>query len=229
MALDTEACRDYAAGGIINTDDNLYLEFASPLNIGNLGDSSWIILRLSSYRSRPLRESGFLTASASQWEGVRRSGEARRESLLIEFKAWPGEKIAKLRRLPEDAADFGPARRLLSLHLMSRGIGQIHAGNVESAFRSLREAVELHPKSWDAQIHLGLALLQLGRFEESIVSLQRALELRPNRWWAHDYLSLALAEAGRVPEAVESLRAAIALNPNGLGLAERPARLTNGL
>jgi spermidine synthase len=225
MALDTDDVRDYAAGAIVNTDDNLYIEFASPMSIGT-SEAQQNRFVLNSYREAPWNGSGLLNATDAQLERVSRSRELRGRTLAISREA-PREKIRGLRKILKEAPDFGPARLSLSIELLNLALAEDRAGRSGAAARTMQEAVELHPKSWDAERVLGIALMRLGRFEESIVHLKRALKLRPNRWIVYAHLSSALAGAGRVPEAVEVLRTAIAINPDDAALAARLKRLTD--
>jgi spermidine synthase len=228
LALDAEQVRVYAAGGIINRDDNLYLEFSSPLSIGTR-DSLEIVRMLNSYRNGPRSGPALLIASDAQRERIAQSREAKSQTLQIGLLPSQTVRILKLRKLMEEVPDFGPARLVLSIELVALGTAQHRAGKVGLAARSMRQAVELQPSNQDAQLGLGVVLLQQGRFQEAIVHLERALELRPNRWSTHAHLSRALVRAGRVPEAVESLRTAVAINPNDPVLTERLTRLTNAL
>jgi spermidine synthase len=225
IALDSEDVREYASGGIINTDDNLYLEFASPVSIGTreTNESRRIINR---YRGKPLRDSLFTALSETDRELVRRSREAKFQTMQIVLaKVTAGEKIRRLRQVLKDAPDYGPARMLLSRTLTGHGNREVQARRTGSAVRSLREAVELMPKNAGALRSLGHALFWSRRYPEAIEYLERSLILRPKRWSTLAYLGRAQLGAKRRQEAVESLRAAFAINPNRPQLAALLARI----
>jgi spermidine synthase len=226
IALDSEAIREYAAGGIINTDDNLYLEFASPLSIGTSEEQENADL-LNDYREGPWRDPDFLVASQADREQVESDRRAKLEILRITSDARTplAAQIKRLRATRARHPDSGPARLALANLLGKRGLQELKKANPRLAARFLEEAVELQPLNHDAQRWFGAALLQLERFEQAIVHLQRSAELRPRRWRVHSLLSQALLGAGRLPEAIESLQIAVAVNPNNRDLAERLERL----
>jgi tetratricopeptide (TPR) repeat protein len=80
-----------------------------------------------------------------------------------------------------------------ALVYLSRGIGKYYlpamfGGGAEVALEDLRRAVELDPKSDQAQLWLGLALRKANRNAEARAALERAVKLNPRRVWARQQL-----------------------------------------
>ena len=224
LALDDDDVRQYATGGLINTDDNLSLEFASPLSIGSR-EVGAIRSVINGYRDEALRESLFPGLSAAEREALGRARVARRGTLDAFFSsATRIDKVRELRGVLEAAPGFGPANILLSRVLVGHGQVEGRAGRPQAAERLLREAVELAPENADARRALGTVLLHSGKYSESIEQLERSLALRPNRWIGLARLSKAQLGAGRRAEAVRSLRAAVAINPHRPALNDQLAR-----
>ena len=74
-------------------------------------------------------------------------------------------------------------------------------------------AVENAPDDPQAQIALGIALLQQKRYGEALTHLERAVALAPDSAQAHDALSIALVRQNRLAEAEPHLARAAELNP----------------
>ena len=228
VALQQESIREYARSGIINTDDNLHVEFSSPFDIGN---RSMIenIGELNRYRSRVDERLDFLLLSEAEREAVARSRKAKFETLDIAFRRVPGkEKVRLLRKLLQEYPDYQRAKRQLSKLRALRGYDELKKSRADAAIGFLEEAVELDPWSASAHRKLGYGLLMSGRFDEAIRQLERSMELRPGRWRTHFLLSRALQGAGRYPEARESIRVAAEINPHHRGVAAWSTHLQTG-
>lgn len=224
--LDSEGIREYASGGVINTDDNLHLEFASPFDVGTR-EARMNSRAINQYRRDPRRDPQFLDLSDSDRVNLDRHRWAKFQTLAIVFgKSSPKQKIRGLSEVLNELPGYGSAQLHLSNTLLQVGIGQLRAGKRDAARRSLERSVQLESRSAEAQRNLGLVFLALGSFEKSIHHLERSSRLRPGRWMTHDGLSRAYLGARRFAEAEESLRRAMAINPNHPVMAARLARLS---
>ena len=228
FALDDAAVRAYAAGAPLNTDDNLYLEFASPQSIGS-HEVKQTRAAVNAHRDEALPASLLPGLSQSQEADLARARAARRATLDVFFSdAGLNAKVRRLREVLEQAPKSGTARILLGRALTQRGRLEEQRGRTRIAERDLREAVALTPESAEAWQALGALSLRSGRYPAAIAQLQRALALRPDRWRSLAQLSKAQEGAGRRAEALGSLRAALALHPNKPALKQRLARLEPG-
>jgi tetratricopeptide (TPR) repeat protein len=86
-----------------------------------------------------------------------------------------------------------------ALGYVSRGVGNYYlpkefGGGVELAIRDFEKAIQLDPKSADAQLWLGIALRKAGRNAEARKALEKALQLNPNRLWAKQQLEKTPAQ-----------------------------------
>ena len=86
-------------------------------------------------------------------------------------------------------------------------------GDLETALRSFRRAVEAVPESGAYQYNLGTYLFDLGRVSEAAEHLRRAIELRPGDARPHFFLGLIAEDDDRLAEAVRQYRAALAKDP----------------
>ena len=228
VALQQTSIREYARGAIINTDDNLRVEFSSPFDIGTPAMLR-NIAELNRYRGRVEERLDFLVLSDAEREAVARSRRAKFETLNVALsRTPPQEKVRSLRRILREHPDYRRARRLLAKLRAQRGVDEMHRSGPEQALGFLEEAVMLDPWSADAHRKLGAAFLLSGHFDEAIQSLERSMELRPGRWKTHSLLARAQLGAGRADEAKASLRTAAEINPHNPGLAAWLARLQSG-
>ncbi len=228
LALDNAAVRAYAKDGIVNRDDNLYLEFASPLSIGTQ-EGATSRIELNRARQRPLPDSLFENLTPADREALARARKAKHDTLEAYFTLRSTqERIRRAREILATEPGFGPAEWLLSEEIVKHARANRTPNALGPEVDALREAVALDPEFGGARRALGLALLRAGAFEEAITQFERSNALRPNRWTTLAQLSRAQVAAGRRDDALDSLRAAIEINPNNAVLNERLARLEAG-
>ena len=114
---------------------------------------------------------------------------------------------ALCRQILQDLPDhFG------ALHLL--GVSERDCGQYDQAAVVLTRAVEIDPRSAEAQSNLGLSLLRLGRHEEARARYERAIALQPNFPAALTNLGNALTSLFRFEEAIAAHDRAIALKPD---------------
>ena len=79
------------------------------------------------------------------------------------------------------------------VNYLARGVGNFYlpqglGGGIELAVKDFLKAIELDPKSAEAQLWLGLALRKENKNAEARKAFQKAIELNPARVWAKQQL-----------------------------------------
>jgi spermidine synthase len=224
LGMDPSAVRGYTEDAILNSDDNLYLEFSSPLHIGHQAVTR--IARSVARARRGLAASRSLEVVGDDGR-LQTYRQAKSDTVLarLDAEAATARLAAVVKALPA----YAPARIHLARRLARRGTAELDAGRVDAAIRQARAALRAWPQEASAHLLLGAALAQQGRLDAAVQSLEQALALRPERWMAHYRLAEALAGAGRGRDAVAALDAAQALNPPHAGIAATRAALVEGL
>lgn len=225
LTMDDTAVRRFAAGGVINSDDNLYLEFSSPLSIGTTHGGGNIEL-IDSLRTDPRsivgnwgtvphasREFGELL---SDYVWAKRQTVAAtpqlEEARVRGLDAWQAV-VQHLRDVHERTPYYGRARVQLAQALTGLGRALWGDGDLEEAEKVFREALEIVPHDASASYALGTLLLELENPEWAVVYLRRALSLRarfPRVWQA---LGQALVRLGRLDEALKAYARAVHVEP----------------
>ena len=227
LTLDQEAMRRFGAGAILNTDDNLYLEFSSPLGVAR-SELGPIFEALDGERTTFAsvlpgldRMTGVGGDEVRPLEQYRRAKTATiwLQSELAQadsvgdpegFQPVIDEVEAVLRGLP----GYGRAISLLSEAHMSRGIQYFFTGDGERSVASLREAVRVMPEHAAANHHLATVLSEQGALAEALGYFRAATRLRPLYAKAHHNHGVTLLRLGRFQEAKEALALAVAARPD---------------
>jgi spermidine synthase len=209
MALDDAGVRAYASGSVINTDDNLYLEFSTPHHIGSRKGFD-NMRAIEEYRAGPEAViSSFEPFFVSREEGravLQDYQSAKSETVLSHLEATYHREV--------QGAGYDPARTQLAENLASLAAHQYASGLPHPAIANGRRALELAPDHPGAHHTLGMALARLGEFDRAIEHFEAAAQLRPGYWVAHHHLSEALMHAERYAEAIRALRRGLAIRPN---------------
>ncbi|WP_254567095.1 tetratricopeptide repeat protein [Oscillatoria sp. HE19RPO] len=87
-------------------------------------------------------------------------------------------------------------------------------GNLEGAVVSYQQAIRLNPNFTEAQINLGVALVNLGRISEAIAAYRNAIATNSQLPTAHYNLADALAKQQEFDAAIAAYQEAIRLQPN---------------
>jgi tetratricopeptide (TPR) repeat protein len=238
FALDSEAVRTYAAGAVINSDDNLYLEYSSPLHMGS--DDMRInvrgIDRAHQTAEALVADWSLRFASPGEMRAeLDRYRRAKSETLMAELASGTASENApasgleraseRLRAVLDELPEYGPARAQLSIHLIRRALLALGRDELQVGQALALEAQTLAPASADAHYALGVSLMRLERFAEAAPLFERAVDLRPDHWPSHYGLAMARAEVGQLSGAIASLQRALELNPDDARMRERMARL----
>jgi spermidine synthase len=221
LAIDPGASSDYDRGGIVNTDDNLYVEFSSPASHGTpeIYENADLI---NEYRRRPYLDASFLAISETERRTLDLHRKAQFAILEIFFDDQnPEERAKQVQQVLETTPGYRPAEVMLAKIRNNMALTLLNAGLRQAAVQAAEEAVALDPRNAAAHRTLGTALLIVGRHADAVAELERSLALRPGRWRDLVLLSIALEGEGRDSEAVQALRAAIAIKPHDPELAER--------
>jgi spermidine synthase len=227
MALDDAGVREYASGSVINTDDNLYLEFSTPHHIGSRKGFQ-NMRAIEEYRTGPEAViSSFEPFFVSREEAravLQDYQSAKSATVLSHLEAayhrevhglWGFEAVnRRLRRVLVKLPGYDPARTQLAANLASLAAHQYASGLPRPAIANGRRALELAPDRPGAHHTLGMALARLGEFDQAIEHFEAAVRLRPGYWVAHHHLSEALMDAERYSEAIHALRRGLEIRPN---------------
>jgi len=226
LTMDDAAVRRFAEGGPINSDDNLYLEFSSPLSIG-APDGGGNIDLIDSYRTDP-------RSIVASWNGVfetdadvdRVLGEymwAKRQTVsaaiqieqafaLRSIDTWR-TVVEFLRGVQARVPHYGRGRVELAQALTGLARELASRGDREAAEAALREALEIVPDDAYANFGLGSLLLEAENPEWAVVYLRAALGQRarfPRGWQT---LGHALMRSGRLDEALLAYERAAQTEP----------------
>jgi tetratricopeptide (TPR) repeat protein len=99
-----------------------------------------------------------------------------------------------------------------------RAVTAARSGDVATAERICRRALEQHPRDPNLQSLLGSLLVQTGRSDEGLTRLRRATELAPASTTMHQKLGEALLAAGSIDEGLRSLETARRIDPSKISL-----------
>lgn len=128
MLMGDRAVRAFAAGGVLNTDDNLWLEFSAPRSQGAARLPGDNVADLTRYRESPLDYTEPLADPLAEAERVdfwRRAGHAaaltdRAHSLAL-WGRWSDPELRDLlTRLVSEAPDYAPRRFLERRYELAR-------------------------------------------------------------------------------------------------------------
>jgi spermidine synthase len=226
MAMDRAAMEDFAEGAIINTDDNLYLEFSSPLSIGINPERH--LSMIDSYASDA---SVVVAAGASDFETreeLRAAllGLRRAKSLVVqtaprwhELMAAPTKAgMQELIDIYVAALQLGPGYQHAEFLLAyCRGIlGEIliEEGDLLGAMGQFQQSLELDPGNTTANLHVGLSLANQGDLERALGYFEGAHERTPRSVDAYAAAGQTLIALERFDEALEQLDQAARLRPD---------------
>jgi spermidine synthase len=212
LGMDDAGVRRFSAGAPINTDDNLFLEFSTPMSIGSLHAN--VVARNVARERRSLDDSQsfqIVGAAPEDLERIREFREAK-SSMATARLAGP-HMLRELRAVLRQHPAYRPVRIHLARALAQQGSQELAQRRPQAALGLADAAIEIEPGEPSAQLLRGTALLALGRGADAVEAIQRGLSLRPDRWVSHYQLAHALRAVGRDGDARAALREAVELNP----------------
>jgi spermidine synthase len=202
LALDRDATPKWAASAPINTDDNLYLEFSSPLEIGSTSVTE-NAESVDAFRSGPRTH----LVDRDLPEGLLAAYQhAKSETVHVDLptrgvRDSPEQRIDRLREVLVTVEAYGPAKLELAKLLAEHSLVALDSGKLRRARREANEAVGLAPDLAEARHARGTIHVREGRAAEAILDLTRATELRPRYEPSYRKLGTAHALAGNQREA----------------------------
>lgn len=87
-------------------------------------------------------------------------------------------------------------------------------GDIDSAFKAYKTAVEINPTLSESRVNVGNIYLKKGRVTDAIKEYQAALRINPKDATTHNNLGNAYTEQGRLGYAVSEYQQTINLDPN---------------
>jgi spermidine synthase len=224
QGMDDAGVRAYAAGAVVNTDDNVHLEFSSPLAIGS-PDTGSVTLRVNRARTE-LGTDGGVPVAGLDTDGRRRLLAARRaKNRVIQAQVLPKRDVERLAEVVAALPEYRPARIQLARRLAQQGVEALDAERLPLARERLSQALAVSGDEAAVRLLEGAVLAREGRFADAVAPIERAAALAPERWMVHYQLALAHYGAGQLAQARTALERAIALNPAHPDLAARLAEL----
>ena len=206
----TERMREFGRDGIVNTDDNLYLEFSAPLSYGKLSISIASNMReLLQYREGIARYLAFepdpeaRENQEQRWEAY---GEAARMTDALHTELIAGAFHAEF-----IDGRGGLAGVMASIDgLVNKYPWYAPALFLKQQFVNSSAAV---PDPAAALFNLGKTAADSGRMDDAIVHYRAAVRLKPDNARYHNMLGIMYGRKGLFDEAVAEFQAAARLAP----------------
>jgi Flp pilus assembly protein TadD len=221
LTLDGPGVERFAEGARRNTDDNLYLEFSSPLSIG----TPEVLTNIRAFN----RERATLEGGRDQ-EGVNALAKAV-ETMPSNLEAnYHLASALTYRVQPGRALEFFEATERIRppyAHAYSdHGFALMKLGRNDEALEVLSRSEEIRPQFAHAAHHRALVLLREGLSVEAEAEFRTALRLESTLPNLHINYAVLLTDRGRFAEAVTVLEHGRALSgPDVLHIERRLAWL----
>ena len=222
--LDDDQVRAYSAGAVVNTDDNLYLEFSSPLAIG-ADRQVWSVVReLYDFTpsGRPLAEGDPDRERLAAWQRAKRRTALGTIALRSPVEERRRRGLAALEGLVRSMPAYRPARMVLADYLIQRAAFYLERRMLPAGLADATRAATLDPTSARAQLTLARLALANGERDRAKDAAERARESGLRDWHALVELADVFERLERHGEARALLSAAQTRFP---GVDEIDARL----
>jgi spermidine synthase len=222
--MDRDAMQRFSRGAIVNTDDNLYLEYSSPLSIGiHPGRHLPRFDRTRATAIAVVRDRGSRFASDEELASALDDLRAAKSRTLQAAPQWhqvhaapTAEGLAALAAEYREALALGPYRHAALLLAHSEawsGELALERGDSEGAMEFFRSAFAADPGSVTANLQLGLEASSRGQPRRALSHFERAAARDPLSVAAQTAAAQTLMQLGRFADARQRLRLAIALRP----------------
>lgn len=226
LTLDDAALREYIRGARVNTDDNLYLEFSTPLTLGTRQVDA-IIRSIDSRRANQRSVLGSVSPPfATEGEAeVTLAAYRRAKSETVALQITHQQAVSdqtgrafipiaeRLAAVLAYAPEYSRAKSLLSAAKAYMGIGLVRAGRLGDAAPLLEEALRLDPTNYGAAMELATILIAAGRPDEGVERLRALRPLMPMHSGLYLNLGAGLLAAGKPNEAATAIDALLTLEP----------------
>lgn len=225
LAMDRAGMEDFARGAIRNTDDNLYLEFSSPVSIGINPERH--LSTIDRYRTTaadlvkdgaagfPSREA--LEARLVQYRRAKskvlEAAPRWHERMAAPTREGMEELVSTYRGILDDAPGYRHAAFLLGTAEASLGELLRAGGDEDGAMRAFHAALEADPGNDLANLYVGIERGNAGALDESLAALDRSLDRTPRSVDALAAKAQVLERLGRPESAIEALDRAVAIRP----------------
>lgn len=222
--LDDDQVRAYSAGAVVNTDDNLYLEFSSPLAIG-ADRQVWSVVReLYDFTpsGRPLAEGDPDRERLAAWQRAKRRTALGTIALRSPIEERRRRGLAALEGLARSMPAYRPARMVLADYLIQRAGFYLERRMLPAGLADAARAAHLDPTNARAQLTLARLALASGERERAQGAAERAREIGLRDWHALVELADVFSSLERRGAARAVLSTAQSRFP---GVAEIDARL----
>jgi spermidine synthase/tetratricopeptide (TPR) repeat protein len=220
------AMERFSQGAILNTDDNLYLEFSSPLSIGI--DPRRHLPLMDSYRANAaavVKEIGPRFATRQEMERVLEGFRAAKSRTIQAAPRWhelmasPTKAgMVELVSHYEEALELGPGYRPAAVLLSTSyaTLAELHReqGDSEQAMQLFRRALEADPGNTAANLRVGLEWSRRSQPERALAHFARAALRTPQSVDAQAAAGQALMALERYEQALARLRIAVRLRPD---------------
>jgi spermidine synthase len=162
QGMDDGALREYAQGALINTDDNVHLEFSSPLSIGN-AEVGKITLRVNRARSALAAQDDVAIPGLAAADRQRLRAARHAKNRLLQLQVASKRELERLQQLVAEQPEYRPARIQLARRLSQQGSIALEAGREDIAFARSRQALAASQSEASAHLLQGALLVQQGR------------------------------------------------------------------
>jgi spermidine synthase len=212
LGMDDAGVRRFGEGAPLNTDDNLNLEFSSPLYIGS-GDPNRVARSIARARAELSARSTYPLPPLDPELAQRLAVARRAKSDTTMARVDESDAVRRLRQVIAAAPDYRPAKIQLARVLARLGSVELGRERLEPALRHANAAIRWEPEEASGHLVAGAVLARQGQYAPALEAIGRAIELRPDRWASHFERAKVLHAGGRDAEARAALREAIRLNP----------------
>ncbi len=189
FVTESDGMKTFSAGGVVNTDDNLYLEFSSPYNLG--GKSTLTNLyTLSQFRVSPLHTVENIPQTydnesfKQRWNAYQQVEYKLLIHELMSITAAPSpipkcqpEIIGELETLLGRLPDYRKTKHLLSNYSLNCALSYMHSNDVDKAKEYFTKALDMYPSNARAHSELAMLLADQGNIENAVIHVERALAI----------------------------------------------------
>lgn len=220
LVLDRDAAKRWAESAPVNTDDNLYLEFSSPLSIG-ASQIAEIARAIDEHRTGPKAHlDGVEEAGLSR--AIERGQRAKERMVAADLPSTAPDPefartVERVRAVLDEFPDYDPARIRLADTLARSANAALATRRWKRARRRADESLELEPEQPLALHVRGVVALGELRAHDAIESLERAILLRPRHVASHRSLAEAYRRVGRTKDARRAATMAVEIESGVVG------------
>lgn len=209
-----ESLREFCTGAIINTDDNLHLEYATPYNVGS-NTLPETIGALQPIRTFPPL-AGDLPEDTRSEIATAQHIEEQLQLFLLDFDTYDvcsDEATARLNSIREPMPDFPRVQRVLSQIHVRCGSRKLQQGDRDGAVQELRRALEVFPTNGQAYSQLATLTAQDGDLDTAIRLADNAIVHAARSAEAWINRGAIQKAAGHPEDAEQSLQQALVVRP----------------